>query len=312
MLETEILERARQYTSPMEFVKNERRAYEHARKKQIVQECYAHMPVKRQSWNFEKIKVLAAKYTRRVDFKSEDNAAYIQARRTGVLDDVCSHMDKTFEKWDKDLCSKEAAKYATRTDFAKGNPGAYQHALKEKLLDEICQHMGCGLKRNGEAKKIWTVKEILRVAATCETRTEFKRKHPGAYRAALRLGVLGIAQKSKKLASSAGANDIVYIWKAVGFVFNGEQVYKIGHTSSHLAEERVMEVARKAKIKPEIVLFQKVADARVLEKEMLKYGQNPGYSKFDGSTEFRALTCFQLQQLKLLAVMQSSATELCE
>ena len=85
--------------------------------------------------------------------------------------------------------------------------------------------------------------------------------------------------------------DAVYLWRAIGQVFDGLPVYKFGITSARLQERRIVEVARFAKFKFQVILLNNVkGSASVLESELLKLGVSPKFSGVNGASKFRALT----------------------
>jgi len=95
-----------------------------------------------------------------------------------------------------------------------------------------------------------------------------------------------------------GDNDTLYIWEAVGHIFNKKKVYKIGVTSNRLGHSRILAVAKKAGIEPKILFFHRTNNrATLTEVKMHRIGEDPGYEGFPGVTEFRALTESELEQL---------------
>ncbi|MEY3359581.1 MAG: hypothetical protein RI923_841 [Pseudomonadota bacterium] len=96
-------------------------------------------------------------------------------------------------------------------------------------------------------------------------------------------------------------NDAIYIWKAVGQFYNGEQIYKIGYTSMRLAEERIAFVANKAKFSYEVIIIRNIGEASKIEKELLELGESPQYVGHNGASEFRALSSADLDKaLKII------------
>lgn len=89
------------------------------------------------------------------------------------------------------------------------------------------------------------------------------------------------------------APDAVYIWLADSIIYRDMPVYKIGITSSELLEygenPRVYQVAKAHSYNPIIKISARVANARKLEKKLLRLGVNPVIRKLDGYTEFRAM-----------------------
>ncbi len=89
------------------------------------------------------------------------------------------------------------------------------------------------------------------------------------------------------------APDAVYIWLADSIFYRGMPVYKVGITSSVLLEgggnPRADQVAKVHGYNPIIKISARVANARKLEKKLLRLGVNPDIGKLDGHTEFRAM-----------------------
>ena len=89
--------------------------------------------------------------------------------------------------------------------------------------------------------------------------------------------------------------DAVYIWRLVDTTHNEKPVYKIGTTSVRLRDTRIREMAKFLHKKADIVIIAGVGRcARAIEKQILMFGENPGYTGFGGFTEFRALTNAEL------------------
>lgn len=87
--------------------------------------------------------------------------------------------------------------------------------------------------------------------------------------------------------------DTVYIWKPVPSKAN---IYKIGITSSNIANYRLKKVAQYGKFKDiEIIIKKTVGNARLLESQLLRMGNKVSFDfQFDGFSEFRELTDEQL------------------
>ena len=103
---------------------------------------------------------------------------------------------------------------------------------------------------------------------------------------------------------------MIYLWRAVGQVFDGLNVYKFGVTSARLDDRRIVEVARFAKFEFEVILLVNIKGAAsVLESELLKLGASPGFIGFNGASEFRALTDSELQTAKSLIEKHQNLTQ---
>jgi hypothetical protein len=90
-----------------------------------------------------------------------------------------------------------------------------------------------------------------------------------------------------------GTTDTIYFWEAVGELYNGKRVYKIGVTSQHLGQShRMVGCARRNGMEPRLLVARFLGKWYVpeLEKYLLTFGEDPKLDVPDGKTEFRALT----------------------
>lgn len=235
-------------------------------------------------WTLEKILSESIKYQNRNAFKHGSPSAYDAARRRKLVDIVCEHMSPKLQTWTKEKVALIAKKYKNRNAFKKGDPNAYDAALKRlKCMDEICSHMSLALT-------LWDEDLIQKEANKYLLREDFYRGSRNAHAAACARGILDKVCSHMEYKPSS-ENDAVYIWKAKELTFNGLPVYKMGVTSYKKGLNRISRVSSMSKIQPEIILFKKVSiKATTIEKDMHKIGFNPGYSGFNGSTEFRAMS----------------------
>ncbi len=96
-------------------------------------------------------------------------------------------------------------------------------------------------------------------------------------------------------------NNVIYIWRAIGELYDDKPLYKIGVTSSRLRKNRIIQVAGKLGWDYEIVLYEKVfCEASELEKKIHELGTNPKLVGFDGATELRAFNGIELQKAKVI------------
>jgi len=142
----------------------------------------------------------------------------------------------------------------------------------------------------------WTDEMLIADAKRFETRCKWQRESKAAYLSALRRNLLDVCCAHMERAGGTD-NDAVYIWKAIGQFFNGEQVYKIGVTSARLGEIRVLQCANEADFDAEIVILANVnGKATEVEKSLLAIGADPKYAGFNGASEFRAMTAAKLNR----------------
>lgn len=245
---------------------------------------------KRIKWTLELIQAEALKYTNRKSFEINSTKAFDAARYRGILKDVCIHMSYERKTWTLDEIKSEAVKYKTKSEFAENNKSAYEIARKMGKLDFVCLHM------TDKRGKKWTVDEIKKEAAKHQNREVFKKTNSKAYDAARVRGILQDVCAHMEYSTSVSDNDSIYIWKS-DIVFNDMPVYKIGITSNRLGDMRIKEVSQRAGVSAEIIELRKVnCKATLVENKLKKIGTFPKLEKFDGYSEFRAMTDEQLKQ----------------
>jgi hypothetical protein len=107
--------------------------------------------------------------------------------QTDMLSDIRVH----FERSDQELVDI-AKKFTQYADFVKSSNGAYLVCRKRGILEIATSHMIRGRPRN------FTEKYISNVAKTCASRGELKKKYPGVYKAARRMGLLSLVPRRTK------------------------------------------------------------------------------------------------------------------
>jgi hypothetical protein len=245
-------------------------------------------------WNLETLRAEALKFQTRQEFQQKNGAAYKAAGLLKIRDEICGHMIKLKNPkgyWTPETLHAEALKYDTKVDFREKSNPAFLTASRKGLLDQICSHMEAGKLPNG----YWLIKENCAAEAMKYTnRRAFSLANSSAYHGADVNGWLDEICTHMDFNPSSDS-DAVYIWKAIGHMFNGLQVYKFGTTSARLEDRRISEVARFAAMDFDIVILTKVSvHASELESQLLQIGINPQYKGFNGASEFRALTDSEL------------------
>lgn len=92
-------------------------------------------------------------------------------------------------QWDFDNVMSAAKSVATRGELQKKHPGAYQASLRNGWIDDVfSEHVNQGFSQVRGPRQKWTKSECLKVSHDCNSRSEFKRKYPSAYRAAIKYG----------------------------------------------------------------------------------------------------------------------------
>jgi hypothetical protein len=143
----------------------------------------------------------------------------------------------------------------------------------------------------------WTDEMLQAEAEKYQTRMDFVRESYNAYQRAAKRGLLDqiCGHMQEGLRSD---DDVIYIWRALGETYRGEQLYKIGVTSERLGDIRISQVASAQHMTPQIIAIQNVEGrASTLEKALLELGEDPKFSPgTDGYSEFRALSDSELVQ----------------
>jgi hypothetical protein len=246
-------------------------------------------------WNLETLHAEALKYKTRQEFQQNNGAAYKAAGLLKIRDEICGHMIKIKNPkghWTPEMLHLEALKYDTKVEFRQKSNPAFLIASRKGLLEKICCHMEAGKLPNG----YWQIKENCAAEALkYMNRRAFSLGNSSAYHGADMNGWLDEICNHMDFNPSSD-EDAIYIWRAIGHLFNGLQVYKFGTTSARLEDRRISEVARFAGMEVDIVILTTVTiPARELESKLLELGINPQYKGFNGASEFRALTDAELE-----------------
>ena len=303
---------ALKYTTRSEFQKGNGSAYGAAGRMNLRNAICGHMTeIKKPDgyWSVEKLRDEALKYSSRQEFQQKNGAAYKAAGIMKCRDIICLHMvelKKPRGFWNADNLFAEALKYENKVDFVEKSPSAFLTATRKNLIDQICAHMVPGKLPNGH----WSNKNNCADEALKYTnRRAFSLENSSAYHGADANGWLDEICAHMDFNPSSDS-DMIYLWRAVGQVFDGLNVYKFGVTSARLDDRRIVEVARFAKFEFEVILLVNIKGAAsVLESELLKLGASPGFIGFNGASEFRALTDSELQTAKSLIEKHQNLTQ---
>lgn len=307
-LQTEALK----YSSRSEFQLNNGSAYNAAGQLKVRDVICNHMnKIKYPNgyWNYERCQTEALKYKTRSEFCNGSGAAYNASKRLKILEEVCKHMielKKPKGHWTPETLHAEALKYDNKVDFRENSNPAFLIASRKGLLEEICSHMEAGKLPNG----YWLNKDNCAAEALkYMNRRAFSLANSSAYHGADVNGWLDEICSHMDFNPSSDS-DAVYVWRAIGHMFNGLQIYKFGTTSARLEDRRISEVARFAGMEFEIVILTRVTvHASELELQLLKLGSNPQYKGFNGASEFRALTDDELESaIELIKKHQEIST----
>ncbi len=229
-------------------------------------------------WTAENALAEGRKYASRSEFMRGSSQAYLVAKQHGLLDKL---YPSKYRDWsnDEDVLA-EGRKYASRAEFKKRSKGAFDVARRRNLLDQVHPRINADWSND---------EKVLVEGRKYPSRDAFKKGNGAAYENARQRKLLDLIDWP---ALRPGRdNDAIYIWRAVGQHHNGCPVYKIGVTSSRLGLWRVERVANKAGFEFDLICCEPVTcKATDLERKLHILGEDPGYTGFDGATEFRALS----------------------
>ena len=280
---------ALKYKTRCEWKRGSSSAYQVARKRNLLEVCCAGMRQLRTDWTTEMLIADASRFKTRAEWKRESVTTYSAAQKRNLLDVCCAHMRQALTSWTNEMLIADAKRFETRGAWARESSAAYDAARKRNLLEVCCGHMTAVLT-------YWSTDMLKADALKYKTRGEWLRNSANAYNAAHKRGLLDACCAHMERAGGTD-NDAVYIWKAIGQFYNGNQVYKIGVTSARLGEIRVLQCANQADFDAEIVILANVdGKATEVEKYLLAIGADPKYVGFNGASEFRAMTDEQLAQ----------------
>jgi len=255
---------------------------------------------KKSKWTDDDLIADAQRFNTKRAWQVGSSSKYSTALRRKLIERACAHM--TIERRvnvTTDDIMRDALKYTTRSEWQYKSSSFYTIARRRELLEAACAHMDA-------KRKLWSTDDVLNDAKNFSSRTEWARNSK-SYVIAQRRGLLKVASSHMKKVDGKD-NDAIYIWKAIGWTYNGEQVYKVGVTSARLDDVRIKQVTKAADVEAEIVMLAKVNGmATRLEVALKSIGHDPKYVGFDGCSEFRAMSDDQLKQA--LALIAQAAQE---
>ena len=135
-------------------------------------------------------------------------------------------MKKPRNYWTKEKVFEEAKKYQSRSEFQKGCMSAYIVARKYKWIDEMDWFV-----RPVNYNKKWYKENVFKEARKYQTRSEFQKGCPGAYRVARKNGWLDEMTwfiEGKLKAFTIKKNDSVYkyYWEETNTIYIGRTLMK--------------------------------------------------------------------------------------
>ena len=189
-----LLENAKNYEYYSDWLKNEKGAYQAAKKKNLVDACTQHMifnSVKNGYWQIkENVLAEALKYKTRSEFSNKSSGAYNVAKINGWYDECTAHMEYAEGHtpagfWTKEKVLAIAKNYDNRLDWVKNDEKSVNAARSYGWLDECLEHMLL-LKK---PPKYWHDKEkCLEDALKFKTKTEWQKNSSAAKKSAIKHG----------------------------------------------------------------------------------------------------------------------------
>ena len=148
-------------------------------------------------WTPERLQDEANKYKTRKEFKDGNIRAWSAANKHGLMNDIFDKHEKQgrilYPKgyWTPKRIQDEANKYKTRKEFSEKSSPAYDAACKQKLLDVVFdKHYKKGILKPQVPAGYWTPERIQDEANKYKTRGELEINKSGAYKKALKLGIM--------------------------------------------------------------------------------------------------------------------------
>ena len=143
--ENKVIEEALKYKTVKEWISNNPRSYDAARRNNLLKKCTMHM--KRQSmgrWrNYTKEMILneAKKFKTRTEWYKKSIMSWKYAKREGWFAEATSHMNLKKIGWTKDKLLESAKNFNTKIAWYKAFPGVRHYAKKNNLLELATSHM---------------------------------------------------------------------------------------------------------------------------------------------------------------------------
>lgn len=129
-------------------------------------------------YNYDKCFEIAKNHTCSSDFEKENGTAYNVARKNGWIKDYTWFVRRRRKPYTYDEVYEIAKAYTCSSEFQKGNGSAYLRARENGWIKDYTW-----FERKQRENGYWNDREkCLNAARECETRTEFIKRYPAAYR----------------------------------------------------------------------------------------------------------------------------------
>jgi G:T-mismatch repair DNA endonuclease (very short patch repair protein) len=182
---------AGKFDSRGEFQTGSRAAYSYAYRHGMLDVICSKMQPLRIFWTNEMLREEALKYTTIEEFRRANPSAYVLAHKRKITKQIYTYMrPNQTEEYSFEELQAEALKYSTRNAFAKQSSSAYSVCLKRNILEQVCTHMPKRVTATGQLAQSWTDEELRIEALKWNTKKEFRKNNPSAYKAAFRRKLL--------------------------------------------------------------------------------------------------------------------------
>ena len=176
----------------------EGRAHSHAMKLGIMKdiardmydEGYWQMPNRKPNgyWTLEKCKEICKEYHSQTDLMRDHRDVYAAVKEHGWQQECFAPMKGRKNPqgyWTLEKCKEEASKYDSPADMMRGSYKAYVAMKFHGWYEDCCSEM----KGRRVPNNFWNEERVVDVMLTTHSRTEFQSDYPGAYGAAITLGI---------------------------------------------------------------------------------------------------------------------------
>jgi len=128
-------------------------------------------------WTFKQIANAAKQCNTKTEFKERFPGAYDAALNQKVIEQVTSHMEKVIQNWNEDKILHNLKDIESIEDLIKNNRNLYMAAWRRGIHKQVFSQLK--YKRKGK----YLTSELIKIASTNDTKTDFQKNNPGAFSA---------------------------------------------------------------------------------------------------------------------------------
>ena len=182
----EIIQIASQYKSRGEFQRKNKKMYQLALTRGILDKACAHMPKNlKKIYTEEKLQEVLAGVESLRELEDKDITAYDLIIKYHRQAEFFIHQGRRWVKkplepfYTLEELQAEASKYASRTEFQDKGAKYYNYALRHHIIDEVCSM----LPKRKKIKSKYTIEILDKIVAGCKDFMELHKKYSGAEKA---------------------------------------------------------------------------------------------------------------------------------